>query len=407
MSAPSKRPSDSISLYVHIPFCETRCPYCDFNTYAGIEDLIPQYTDALAREIALWGEVLGHPRLSTIFLGGGTPSYLPARHIAAILEAAHSVFQLDAAAEITMESNPGDFSGESLRAYLELGINRLSIGFQSLRDGLLQVLGRRHSAEEATHAYKLAREAGFANVNIDLMYGVPYQDMAAWSDALTQVLSLSPDHLSLYCLTLEEGIPLESRVRSGEIPQPDPDLAADMYILAEEVLDAAAFHHYEISNWARPGYESRHNLAYWRNLPYLGVGPGAHSYLFGYRFFNIKSPGEYIKRLTTGDIEPASLSSDTAVEIIQAMRAVQDVEGIGPEMEMAETLMMGLRLGEGISLQGFRGRFDTELEDVWGQEVEDLTSLGLVVMEDGALRLTPRGRLLGNEVFQRFVAQDA
>ena len=399
--------SPGIGLYIHIPFCETKCPYCDFNTYERIEGLMPQYIEALIHEIDLWGETLRHPRVNTLFLGGGTPSYLPSNQITPILEVVRSEFHVEADAEITLEANPGDFSLESLRRYLELGINRISIGFQSLKDELLQLLGRRHSAHEAIEAYRLARKAGFANVNIDLMYGIPYQGLADWGDTLRRTLSLEPDHLSLYCLTLEEGTPMARWVSSGKMPEPDADLAADMYLLAEEMLSDSGFLHYEISNWARPGYESRHNLTYWRNLPYLGVGPGAHSYLAGNRFYNLRSPREYIKRLGKLEGKRPQASSGVVTETVQAVPVVEKVEDIDQGLEIAETLMMGLRLDEGIELQGFSKRFGVELGDVFGSEIKELTSLGLVAIDNGALHLTPRGRLLGNEVFQRFVAKEA
>ncbi|MBF8267272.1 MAG: oxygen-independent coproporphyrinogen oxidase [Dehalococcoidia bacterium] len=272
---------------------------------------------------------------------------------------------------------------------------------QSLEDPLLKVLGRRHSAQEAVEAYRAARGAGFANISMDLMYGIPYQTLEGWRDTLERVLSLSPEHLSIYCLTLEDGTPLERQVGLGQVPQPDPDLAADMYQMAEELLEQAGYRHYEISNWARPGKESRHNLTYWRNQPYLGVGPGAHSYLGKWRFHNTLSPQEYVRRL--GDTpSPPSVANGISPEALSQVPTVEGIETIDERLEMAETMMLGLRLEEGIDPEGFARRFGRSLSSVYGEQVQDVTSLGLVEQAEGALRLTPRGRLLGNEVFLRF-----
>ena len=288
-------------LYVHIPFCATKCPYCDFNTYAGIETMMAPYLAALRSEIELWGEVLDGPRLETVFFGGGTPSYLPPGSLDMLLDAIRGAFGLADDAEVTAEANPDDLDEGKLASLLEAGVNRLSIGVQSLDDGLLRVLGRRHSAREAIDAFRAARGAGFDNVSIDLMYGLPDQTLEQWGATLDTALDLRPSHISMYCLTLEEGTPMERDAAAGRIPVPDGDLAADMYVAAEVQTAGAGLRHYEISNWAIPGRESRHNLLYWRNRPFLGVGPGAHSYLDGHRFHNIRSPREYIRKLTPGE----------------------------------------------------------------------------------------------------------
>ena len=389
-----------LALYVHIPFCETKCPYCDFNTYAGIEGLIPAYIGALADEIAIWGDFLGHPVLKTVFFGGGTPSYLPAQRIASVMEAIDASFDVAPEAETTLEANPGDFTASKLEAYLGLGVNRLSIGVQSLSDRLLGVLGRRHSAADAVKAYRMAVEAGFGNVSIDLMYGLPYQTMADWRQTIDGAADLGPPHVSMYCLTLEEGTPLEQWVSSGQVPAPDTDLAADMYLLGDEAMGDQGYLHYEISNWARPSFEARHNLTYWHNQPYLGVGPGAHSYLGPYRFSNLRSPREYVNAVGRGSrpTGPEMLS----LEAIRGMPVVEDVEEIDQRLEMAETLMMGLRLDTGISIGGFKERFGLTPGQAYHDTLDELASLDLLEAVDGWLRLTPRGRLLGNEVFSRF-----
>ena len=392
----------SLSLYVHVPFCETKCPYCDFNTYAGIEQMMPGYVEALAAEIEQWGDALGRPAMTTLFLGGGTPSYLPAQGLAAVLDAVRRAFDVVPGAEATMEANPGDLQGERPASLARLGFNRLSVGVQSLDDGLLRLLGRRHTAQEAVDAFRAVRRAGFDNVNLDLMYGLPHQSMAQWRRTLDGILALSPEHLSLYCLTLEDGTPMEQQVRLGSLPEPDPDLAADMYLLAEDALEREGYRHYEISNWARPGRESRHNLTYWRNGSYLGVGPGAHSYLGQWRFHNLASPREYVRRMAAAGSTTAAAPASLSAEAIGGFPVVAGVEHVDDAAEMAETMMMGLRLDDGVSAASFEGRFGRALESVYGAQLSELAGLGLLERREGAVRLTARGRLLGNEVFLRF-----
>ena len=391
--------AERISLYVHIPFCETKCPYCDFNTYAAIEPLMPAYVAALQAEIALWGRLLDSPQVHTVFFGGGTPSYLPAGDIQQIMCAIRSAFRLAPHAEITLEANPGDFSDDKLAAYIECGINRLSIGVQSFDDHLLMTLGRRHSAADAEQAFRQASKAGFYNISIDLMYGLPYQSIEHWSNTLTRALELAPPHISMYCLTLEGGTPMERWVERGSMPTPDADLAADMYLMAQEEMRSAGYRHYEISNWAKPGKRSIHNLTYWRNEPYLGVGPGAHSYLSGYRFNALSSPREYISRMQNAP--PAVFNAPMRAKI-DSVPVVDEIERIPTPLEMAETMMMGLRLDEGIRIAAFTDRFGAPPSDFYAGTLGELERLGLLCMEDGALRLTHRGRMLGNEVFSRF-----
>ena len=395
--------AEGIALYVHIPFCKTKCPYCDFNTYQGIEGLIGPYMEALALEIQAWGVALGHPRVNTVFFGGGTPSYVPAEQIDHVLHTIADAFEVVPGVEITLEANPGDLDGLALARLLEMGVNRLSIGVQSLDDSLLKMLGRRHTGAEALEAYRVARRAGFQSVNLDLMYGLPRQTLGQWKDTLDMVLTLTPPHLSLYCLTLEEGTPLQRWVHEGNVPQPDPDLAADMYTIAQEALERAGYHHYEISNWALPGLEGRHNIAYWLNRPYLGVGPGAHSSLDGHRFWDVASPRLYIQRVHSwvngGVGSVATLDRD----VLQGIGPVDGVEAIGPGLEMAETMMLGLRLLDGLSIRDFQARFSSDPLALYGPEIRDLGELGLLERADGLLRLTKRGCLLANQVFMRFL----
>ncbi len=394
---------DGISLYVHIPFCKSKCPYCDFNTYQGIESLMPPYLDALALEIQLWGRTLGNPRVNTIFFGGGTPSYISLEHMEKALCSVADTFEVVQDAETTIEANPGDLTGPALSRLLEVGVNRLSIGVQSLDDSLLSMLGRRHTAQEAMEGYRLARHTGFQSVNLDLMYGLPHQTMAQWEDTVGKILELGPPHLSLYSLTLEEGTPMERWVRQGHLPEPDPDLAADMYMSARESLGRAGYHHYEISNWAMPGFQSRHNLAYWLNRSYLGVGPGAHSCLSGHRFWDVASPREYIRRVHgwgTDGVKPVDIiDRDTLLRI----GPVDGVEAIGPRLEMAETMFLGLRLLDGLSVEDFKGRFGHDPMQMYRPQIDELEGEGLLEHSDGLLRLTEKGCLLANQVFMRFL----
>ncbi len=391
--------SESISLYVHIPFCETKCPYCDFNTYAAIEPLMPSYVAALNTEITLWGKLLGGLVVHTIFFGGGTPSYLPSDDISHTMGTIHSAFNVEPDAEVTLEANPGDFSDDKLAAYLDCGINRLSIGVQSFDDHLLKTLGRRHNASDATQAFRQAQDAGFDNISIDLMYGLPYQSIGHWQDTLRQALELAPPHISMYCLTLEGGTPMERWVEQGSMPTPDADLAADMYLAAQNEMRGAGYRHYEISNWALDGRRSRHNLTYWRNEPYLGVGPGAHSYLGNSRFSAIRSPREYISRMKE---EFEGVDKASSAEAICSVPVVDEIERIDKPLEMAETMMMGLRLDEGIGVASFTERFGASPSHSYADTLCELEELGLLCTQGGAIRLTHRGRMLGNEVFSRF-----
>jgi oxygen-independent coproporphyrinogen-3 oxidase len=401
----------TLGLYVHIPFCETKCPYCDFNTYAAIESLMPGYVEALSNEIAQWGAWLGRPRLTSLFFGGGTPSYLPTRDIRRLMRTIHDAFDLPEDVEATLEANPGDCSRERLQAIRQSGINRLSIGVQSFDDNELQLLGRRHSVEQAIGAVQAARVAGFDNQSIDLMFGLPNQYVGSWAHSLEEAIALDPEHVSAYALTLEGGTPMEADVLRGRLPEPDADLAAEMYRMTDEALSAAGFAQYEISNWAKPGRESVHNLTYWRNEAWLGVGPGAHSYLVpaegvlakvpphGVRFAGLKPPRTYIERARAWQ----ALGEVTA-EAIARVPVVESTEVTSERMAMGETMMMGLRLNRGIADASFRERFGVGIASAFPQALRDCLDDGLLEWTgDGRLRLTDEGRPLGNEAFARFV----
>ncbi len=398
----SEKPVDlgaPIALYVHIPFCLSKCNYCDFNTYEGIEDLMPTFVDALSTEIELWGERLNRPGVSTIFFGGGTPSYLHGDAIARLLDRVGGSMRVSVDAEITLEANPDDVDRVKSKRWIDAGFNRISIGVQSFHDPILAKLSRRHSSNQAAAAVKAARNAGFANISIDLMFGLPNQSLAVWENTLQRAIELGTEHLSLYGLQVELGTPLYRDVQRGAVRTPGDDLTADMYELAMDLLGDAGYEQYEISNWAKPGYRSQHNLTYWRNRPYLGVGPGSHSSMFGKRFANMKSPRRYIERM--GE---ASCEDDAgAFGIFEGDAAIDFVEVTSQSMEMSETMMLGLRLADGVSDEEFRNRFGTALRFNYGNEIDELIDAGLIEHSVDSIRLTRRGRLLGNNVFERFI----
>ena len=392
---------EGIALYLHIPFCLSKCPYCDFNTYEGIETLMGGYIAALAREIELWGGLLKQPRVTSIYFGGGTPSYIPPGSIDSTMAAVHEAFDVLPDAEISMEANPGDITPERVESWRSTGINRMSIGVQSFDDGLLVSLGRRHSSEQAAEAARIAKSHGFQNFSLDLMFGLPNQTLDHWRDSVERSIELGPRHLSLYGLSLEPGTPLEADVRLGRTPLPDSDLGADMYTLAEDRLAAEGFDHYEISNWAKPGFESTHNLAYWNLTPYLGLGPGAHSFVQGRRFSNIRSPRGYIRCLEALDA-PEETGGHPA-ETMRALGVVEEIEPTDRGTAMADAMMMGMRLAQGVSHARFEQRFGVKLTDAFGDAIREMSNAGLIVHDQAGIRLTRRGRLLGNEVFGRFV----
>lgn len=373
-------------LYLHIPFCRARCRYCDFVSYVGRGELHTPYAVALCGEILLAKDDLAKapPGPPTLYIGGGTPTVLPLPALESILRACGEVLDLSAA-EITLEANPGTVSAGSLRALSALGVERLSLGVQSFSEAALCLLGRIHTPAEARQAYAWARAAGFASVGLDLIFGLPGQTLAAWQRDLEEALALAPEHLSLYCLTLEEDTPLARDVASGELPTPEEDLAADMYLLAEERLEAAGYWHYELSNWARPGHFSRHNIAYWRNEDYRGCGVAAHSHRGRRRWANTASLAGYLAALEEGLLPPA------------------EEEELDLPTATGEGMMLGLRLTAGVPYAAFRERYGAEMETLYGPILQELAGLGLLEQDRERVRLSPRGRLLGNQVFARFL----
>jgi oxygen-independent coproporphyrinogen-3 oxidase len=385
------------SLYLHIPFCTHRCGYCDFNTYAGLENLIPAYVDALITEIRYAARGKRLP-VHTIFFGGGTPSLLPVDKVAEILSTIKQAYDLTPDAEITLEANPGTLNLEKLLGLKLAGVNRLSFGVQSANPEELRLLEREHDFVDVIRAVKWARQAGFDNLNLDWIFGLPGQSLASWQKNIELAIDLQPEHLSLYALSIEHGTPFKEMSSRGLIPLADSDLAADMYEWASAKLSDSGFLQYEISNWAKPASDGkplacRHNLQYWRNLPYIGLGAGAHGYVGGLRIANALAPAIYIKKLRgAGSFAWPKTPATASAEPVDAAR------------EMGETMMMGLRLvDEGVSKEGFNRRFGAPLENVYGDQIKKLAGLRLLEEAGNALRLTERGRLLGNQVFMEFV----
>ena len=392
-----------MGLYVHVPFCKTKCPYCDFNTYQGIENLMEPFLPALTTEVECWGETLDHPAVKSVFFGGGTPSYLPPGYIEKILASIQESFKVDPAAEITIEANPGDLDEAACAGILAQGVNRLSIGVQSLDNDLLNLLGRRHQASEAVQAFEAARQAGFDNVNLDLMYGLPNQSMDQWRQTLDALAELAPEHISLYALTLEEGTPMHRWAEEGKIPEPDPDLAADMYLYARESLASAGYHHYEISNWSLPGRACEHNVVYWENGPYLGVGPGAHSRLGDYRFWTILSPRDYNNKAAAWADAGVMPVNELVEDALQAVPTLEGWEHLSQEITCSETMFLGLRLLDGLRLSKASARAGVDLAKKFQAPIQECIQLGLLEQDGDCLKLTKPAYLIANQAFTRFL----
>jgi oxygen-independent coproporphyrinogen-3 oxidase len=382
------------SLYVHIPFCSAKCTYCDFNSYAGQDSLMQPYAQAVATEARLWAPHLTGRRVETVFFGGGTPSLLPLSEMGVIIRALHDKFEIEQDAEISLEANPGTVDAGHLQGLRSLGFNRISFGVQSFHDDELRTLERIHDADEVKDAYCWAREAGFGNVNLDLIYGLEGQTFEGWQTNLETALALGPDHLSLYALTLEEGTPMTRDVGRGRKRGPDLDLQADMFEWSLERLKNEGFQHYEVSNWAREGRRCRHNLVYWHNGDWLGLGAGAHSHMFEERFADAASPSRYIALV--GETEKTQLGPSDMRQIV--MREPADIE-----REMSETAFLALRLREGLQIEAWEARFGLDIMDVFGDSIRETQTLGLTEIVDGHLRLREEAVLLGDEAFMRFL----
>ena len=384
--------TQALSLYLHIPFCTAKCGYCDFNSYEGLDHLVPDYTPALVRELELWAPAARSHRVETLFLGGGTPSLTSLDDMEAIVRAVRAQYDVAPNAEWTIEANPTELTREHLEGLRALGINRLSIGVQSLNDDELALLDRQHSADRAVEGVHSARAAGFDNVNMDLIFGLIDQPLERWQHTLERAIELAPEHLSCYALTVEPGTLLYYQVQKGQLPEPDPDVVADQYEWTRDRLALAGYEQYEISNWARPGLACRHNLVYWRAEPYIGVGAGAHSFFAGQRLANVDSPQRYVELVNASHAERAANGRGTLQQI---------AGGETPDETTlrSDALILGLRLLEGVSRMDYAARFGEPPEAAFGDAMERHFRTGLLEDRDGRLRLTKRGLLLANEVF--------
>lgn len=375
-------------VYLHIPFCRSRCSYCDFATGMFESGLADRYVNALVKEIAEWSEVDTPAPVDTIFFGGGTPSLLTPAQIEHILKVVHDRFDVIDGAEVTIELNPGD-GGESpaarqetMRQFRGAGINRASFGAQSFDDRELKQLGRTHLSADIAATLGHLRAAGFANISFDLIAGLPGQTLAGWEKNLAEALRLRPDHLSLYLLDVHEGTPLADQIRTGMRPQPDDDLAGEMYQSTLDKVTAAGYQHYEISNFCLPGFESRHNIKYWAGAPYYGFGCSAHSF-----------DGSRRRWANERDL------SKYAELVEQEKSAVVERTDLKDDEVRSESIFLGLRLMRGLDLVDYRKRFGADLRDKYSTEVARLSEAGLIEIDQDLMRLTRRGALLSNEVF--------
>ena len=356
-------------IYVHVPFCLTRCGYCDFNAYAGMDELKPRYLRGILAESSLAAPRWQDIEVASVFLGGGTPTTMTPADLKSLLTHLRDRFRVAEDAEITTEANPDTVDRIRLEQLRGAGFERLSMGVQSFDPVVLRALERLHSPDSACRAFDAAREAGYENVNLDLIYGADGEGLDSWEQTLRETVMLAPEHVSAYALTIEQATPLGRRVAAGEVPAPDPDLQADMFSAACDVLASAGYVHYEVSNWAKPGYECRHNLGYWERRPYLGLGAGAHSYREDRRWWNVRPPEEYLARVERGELPEGG------------------AEELEPSDTYLEELFLRLRTLEGIPASWVDAGI-----------AEPYLEIGLLTLDGDDLVPTERGMLLLNEL---------
>lgn len=387
--------SNPLAIYLHVPFCHVRCTYCAFNTFTNLDHLVEPFVEALIREIHFAAAGKPDQAVGSIFFGGGTPSVLSPEQFERIMHALNQGFHIQSDAEISLEANPSDVHRDYLAALRTVGFNRISIGMQSAIESELVLFNRRHDNDAVVRAVSAARRAGFDNLNLDLIYGIPHQTTENWDATLRQMLALKPEHVSLYALTLEDNTPMKTWVEKGRLPAPDDDLAADMYDMATDQLGAAGYNQYEISNWAKSDHECRHNLQYWRSLPYLGLGPGAHGFADRVRYSVILSPHRYIKVLQEAEESP---------EPYPRTPVTAEATLLHPKDEIVEVLLMGLRLtNEGIHRETFRQRFGMDVLDAHGDVIRKYAAHGLMSIDDERILITQSGRLLSSMIFRELV----
>jgi oxygen-independent coproporphyrinogen-3 oxidase len=361
-------------IYIHIPFCVRKCKYCDFYSVAGAEKRLPFFIQSVLDEIQLSSQEFSPGKIRTFYFGGGTPSLLSARDIATILDGIDKQFELDADAEISLEANPGTIPVEHLKGFRAAGINRLSIGAQSFQPDELELLGRIHTVEDIARTMGGARAAGFDNLGLDLIFGLPGQTLEDWQISIHRALKLEPDHISAYALTWSKETQMGRDIESGALAKPEDETISEMYLWTDEILAEAGYLHYEISNFARPGFTCRHNKSYWNGMPYLGLGPSAHSYVEGKRFWNVSSLDTYLERIQEGE----------------SPRAGEEI--LTPEQERLESISLGLRHITGIPLSLVRNKMD---------ELHQLEQQGLGKIQEDRFSLTVKGYLLADELAMR------
>jgi putative oxygen-independent coproporphyrinogen III oxidase len=374
-------------IYIHIPFCATRCHYCNFATGGYEADLAARYTAAVREEIER-ADVSAHPamrRVDTIYFGGGTPTTLTVGQISSLIDACRNAFDVAPDSEITAEANPGSISQNYLEELRLAGVNRLSFGAQSFDEGELRMIGRTHSAEDARAAIRTARAAGFANLSLDLIAGLPEQKMETWRRNLEEVFALSPDHVSVYMLELYKDAPLLHRINRGELRAIDDELTVEMYFALMDEAERRGFEHYEISNWARPGFESRHNLKYWIGAPYWAFGVSAAGYDGQARWSNTRNIHEYLAKIESGQTPLA-----------------ERVE-LDDDDRQSENLFLRLRLKDGVDLNEHFRRFGVDALERYHDEIERLREAGLIELGENRLKISRAGTVLANEVFAAFV----
>lgn len=373
-------------IYIHIPFCRRRCSYCDFATHAFDVDLSARYVRALASEIKGFNVTSAMRDVDTIYFGGGTPSLLLPEQVSFVLDTVKKCFHVAEDAEVTLEIDPGTASPDALREFRRTGINRASFGAQTFDDDELRRLGRAHTSADVRRTMMDLRDAGFDNVSLDLIAGLPSQTLAAWQRNVQQALALRPEHLSLYLLEIHEGTPLHAQIKRGTSAQPDDDAAAEMYRLMVEESLGADYEHYEISNFCLPGHAARHNTKYWTSAPVYGFGCSAHSYDgTSRRWSNERGTARYLELIeTTGD-------------------AVAEVIELAEDEQRAEAIFLGLRLQRGINLCDHQTRYGVDVREQYRDELARLADAGLIELKNDTMKLTPHGALLSNEVFATFV----
>ena len=370
------------ALYIHIPFCEKRCVYCDFYTVAGVSSRIPDYVAALKKEIGLRAAepFWQRQRFATVFFGGGTPSLLSPQQIAEILDTVFGAFQFEQHPEITIEANPGTLTSEQLARYRSTGVNRLSLGVQSLHADELERLDRIHSPQQAIDAVMMARHAGFENINMDFIFALPQQTIPRWQASLEQAFELQPTHISAYNLTIEHGTPLDVKIRKGEMEPLSEEEERAFYQFTIDFLESHGYRQYEISNFAKPGFEAKHNIKYWDGSVYLGLGASAHSFDGKRRFWNVANLRKYLEALTA-----ARLPEDSA-------------EQLSKSQQMFETAFLGLRQRHGVDLAAFAKKFRQSFDATFNGLVPELEKGGLLIRRDERLQLTPEGLFLCDEI---------